>query len=270
MSISAFNIKQKPFTLKKKSIITLLILVTTCLTILLYKYVGRFNLLIYSSIAAFIILQILNFKTTYIIYVITFFLNFILFDFYIAVLFSLIILISFVVTQKFELKEFKNPLTLPILFYLLCCIPSFIYNYSVEKSVYTSLNFLAFLIVFYATTVYFNNYKKYYLPLITFLILSCINAFVVIIQVFLTHKRLFGFTGLMFVDFVHLAILIALANVLYKQGFIKFLNVIIILLLSVSSVMMQTRNAWIAFVATILTFIPYILIKSPKFGLKEK
>jgi O-antigen ligase len=126
----------------------------------------------------------------------------------------------------------------------LSVIPSF-FKYTDLFSGVLTLKLLAFFLVFMLIGAAVTDFKKIKLILNTFLFFSLANAVHLILMAVLTGRRVFGFAGIMFVDYAGIAIVISLLFFLYNKKF-RWLYFGVFLVVAVSLILTQTRNAWIS------------------------
>ncbi len=168
-----------------------------------------------------------------------------------------------------KVSELKNPLTLPILFYILTVLPSFINTSNITGSLIISLNFIAFLVIVFMLPLQLKKFKDIRFLLNVFLFFSLINALHVILIGLTTNDRFFGFAGVVFVDYVNIAIIISTIFLLVSNRANKLIHLLLLIAFSLASVLMQTRNAWLAFAITILFLIIFMFLKHKRIGLKK-
>jgi O-antigen ligase len=108
-----------------------------------------------------------------------------------------------------------------------------------------------------------TDFKKIKLIFNTFLFFSLANAVHLIVMAVLTGRRVFGFAGIMFVDYAGIAIVISLLFFLYNKKF-RWLYFGVFLVVTVSLILTQTRNAWISSGLLIFFIMVQFYIKGRK------
>jgi len=254
-----------PGSLRYKFFLTLVAILLIPVVLLLTSLVRSELALLSMAGIALVFLFVFNFNITLNFLVITFFINYLFFSWKVAVLFVPILLLSFLLTQQSIQKEdFRNSLTKYFIIYMLTCLPSFMNSAVLMGSLVLSLHFLAFLVVIYSIAIFMRKKEQisYYVNM--FLILCLINGINVLIAVALYGGRKFGFAGLMYVDYVNIAIIINLIMVVIKRKspIPKVVFLITLSIFVLVSVLMQTRSTWIAFAATFALLIMYFYKKS--------
>lgn len=265
ISINEENISNKK--LKLLFLFCLIATIPVFLVITSYKHIF---VVVLFGLFPFILLSAFNFRILLSIFVASFFVNFLLAEFKITVLLVPLIFVSFLITQnKFKIQEFKNPLTYPIIFYIITIIPSYFNCTNIPGSLLISLNFVAFLIIIYFIPVYLKGYNSIAYLLKIYLIMALLNALFVDFISLKNNERFFGFAGVVYVDYVNIAILISLIFLLFHKRSYKIVQLGLLITFLLASILMQTRNAWIALALTLFVFILFILWKYKKFGLNR-
>ncbi|MHC1739085.1 MAG: O-antigen ligase family protein [Ignavibacteriaceae bacterium] len=220
----------------------------------------------------FVLLFVFNFNITLKVLILAFFVDYLFMNFRVSVLFIPIVLISFLLTQhSFKKEDYTNPLTKYFMVYLLTCIPSAFNNIALGSSLIIATQFLAFLVLIYTLAAYIKEVSQIDTFIKMFLILSLLNAGHVIVQVAITGGRKFGFAGIMYVDYVNIAIIINLLYVVLKKEskLPKFVYLITLTIFTMVSVLMQTRNSWISIALTFGLLVVYLYNKSQLYGMNK-
>jgi len=129
---------------------------------------------------------------------------------------------------------------------------------------------LAFIMIVYTGVAAIRTKKEIMGYLILFLILNLLNSFHVLLEGLTSTKRVFGFAGVMFVDYVGIAITLNFILLLMSRGkkyriFLAFSFIIFVAALLVT----QTRNAWLSTFLCLLLLIIFIILHSKKFEMKR-
>jgi O-antigen ligase len=87
----------------------------------------------------------------------------------------------------------------------------------------------------------------------------------------MSSKRVFGFSGIMFVDYVALALVICVPLIIYQSN--RIANIILYglsLLFGVAMLLTKTRGVWVASFSAIIFILLYSLIKREKLLINKK
>lgn len=117
---------------------------------------------------------------------------------------------------------------------------------------------------------YVNNYKQIKLFMLIFLIFSLLNGLDILRKGFLLNDRDFGFAGVVYVDYVCIAMIITLVISLYKRKSNPWFYMALTAFLFVTLLMTRTRNTSISLLLTLICGLIYISINSTVFLLKKK
>lgn len=187
-------------------------------------------------------------------------------------LFSIPLLYSFLISYRSSNTESRVsiPLFLPFLFYLFSIMPSFINTSSLLMSLNFSSNLLAIAIYFFVIGKYVNSYKQ--ISFFTSLFMTCIfvNSISVVINAWQGAYRSFGFMGVVYVDFVCVALLILLTVALYKRSSNPWLYLFASFILFITLLLTKTRNTTLSLLFTLFTGIAYIFFNTDTFKLRTK
>lgn len=183
----------------------------------------------------------------------------------------ILLLISFILTYKnISLKDFRSPVIFPFLFYFVTTLPSYLNNKVPNESIIESFNLLVFFILIALTVAAHNNptqFKKY---LFAFLLMVFINGLYLVYKGIVTDTRVFGFTGVMYVDYVGIGIILVVILTLFSSATMKIFYGIITLAFVVFSLFTQTRNAFLSIILTFLLLLVYLIRHSDFFSLQKK
>lgn len=190
--------------------------------------------------------------------------------FHTSVLFSVIVMISFFVCfPDVKAKDFSNPLNKSILTFILLSMPSLYNSIQPLMSVAMFYNFIGMLVIMYVTMISMDTHKKMMNVIYFYLAGVLLNSFYVIFQAIATGKRVWGFSGIFYVDFVGLAIILSLILFIYSSGIKKIIFSLIMIISIVGLILTQTRNAWISTIVVATTFFLYLLKQSDKKFIKK-
>jgi O-antigen ligase len=115
-----------------------------------------------------------------------------------------------------------------------------------------------------------NNYTQIKDFFKIYLGLSIANGISIIYMVVATHKRIFGFSGIVYVDYVCIAMLISIVLTIFKKGSLRYIYCLISIFLFASLLFTQTRNTLISFGATFIFLIFFLFKNAESFQMKRK
>lgn len=234
------------------------------------------NLSLHISIAVclgipIIIFSLFNFRLAYVFFIISLFIDLLFLRFSAAVLFSFIIYISFLFNyDKIYLDDFNSPFTFPITIYLISIVPSFINVIKISTSIYLLYNLFAIIATVYISVATIKNLNEIKNFILVFISMVFLNSLQVIYQGITEKIRAFGFTGIMFVDYVGIAIVILFLAIIYKAKYSKFMAPILLVVFILASFLTQTRNPWITISLTTMLILIYSIRYSVRINFKKK
>ena len=214
--------------------------------------------------------SIVNFEITSAIFIISLFMDIWLQDARPSEIFAFFLIISFLFTYKFSSKEINNKLNYYFLLFALCCIPSFV-NYERAISYFSVVRLIVFFLVFLVISISSTNFEKIEKIFNLFIVMSVLNGLSVIYYALLNGKRTFGFAGIMYVDYVGIALTLCLLKILYSNRN-RLIWIIAFCIQLFALIFTQTRNAWISS-GIILSLILFQFIfsnKNKKFTIIKK
>jgi len=217
------------------------------------------------------LLFLFNFRVIYSINILLLFGSIFALQYSWAVLFVPVLIVSFIINYKnIYLKDFRNPLIFPFLFYLFLCIPSLIYTDALGDSLYKMFNLVAFVIIILLSVVSIKRVKDLKIYITVFLIGALINGIYLIFEGIMTQQRTFGFSGVMYVDYAGIAFIISLILFLLTNNFTKVVFGILVATFSAVALFHQTRGIWLVMIITASLLIIYLIIKAPHFQISKK
>ncbi|MDA0986938.1 MAG: O-antigen ligase family protein [Bacteroidetes bacterium] len=180
------------------------------------------------------------------------------------------VIISYFLTHRnITFEDYDSEIRIPFLIYLISIIPSFINVQRPFSSILMLYHLVAFFLIIIITKNYFtdeNSIKKF---IYTYLILVLANTLYLFYQTILVDKRTFGFTGIMYVDYVGIAVIITLINLIFKSGVKKIIWGILFSIFTIGLIVTQTRSSWLVTATTTLLFGIYLFINSAKFNISK-
>ncbi len=270
MEISLEKYKGALFQKKQYSILLLTLLIVPLLLVVQNYW---FDIKVFGLIFGIpiVLIFLFSYEITWWLFLIILFVNFNVLDFQLVVLFTIPLALTFFITHRHkEVIPFHNPVTLPLIIYFCAIIPSLINSINIFLSIYFMYNIVGFALLFYIIKEHINNYKEIKNALKIFLSLSLINGIIVIITSFLLHNRVFGFTGIVYVDYVCIAILISLFFAIYNKNTLRIIYFLLSIILLVSLIVTQTRNTLISLSATFIFLFFFIYKNSTALEIKKK
>ena len=201
--------------------------------------------------------SIVNFEITSAIFIISLFMDIWLQDARPSEIFALFLIISFLFTYKFSSKEINNKLNYYFLLFALCCIPSFV-NYERAISYLSIVRLIVFFLVYLVISLSSTNFEKIEKIFNVFIVMSVLNGLNIIYYALLNGKRTFGFAGVMYVDYVGIALTLCLLKILYSNRNRLIWSIAFSIQL-LALIFTQTRNAWISTgIVLVLVLFQYI------------
>lgn len=267
-----------PFPLEAKSFLSkeyrFALELTVCLSIIFAIAVslsaGNVLIVLLFPIIAVMFPLILNFNLSLLIIVLLLFVDFPII-YTTAVWFSVVLGSAFVIRHRdIEWKEFSNPLTIPIIVYGICILPSFFNSVKPFTSFLMLFNVIAFLVVMYSMVAGLHTYKQINKIAVVFFGMVLLNSFDVFRLSLQGANRPFGFTGIMFVDYSAMGICLAIAIALISRGLKRIFFLFLLLIPTVALILTQTRNTWLSAVITIVAMVFYLIIYPDIVGFSRK
>jgi O-antigen ligase len=245
--------------------------ITSVFTLIAALFGGKPAGLAAIPLFATLFLLVTSFELTLITLAMVFFVNMYVWIFSSAVWFSMVVAVAFVLTNRdFAWKDLAHPLTTSIGVYGLCVLPSFLNAANPVMSVVRLLNVAAFLVVLYLTGAGIRSRDQIRRIVAVFLALALLNGLHVIVGAVATGKRLYGFAGLMYVDYAGLAVCVTATMALLAHGFRRILLVMLSLAIAVALILTQTRSTWLATLATLFFLGGYLVLHPDVVGSTRK
>ncbi|MBA4311483.1 MAG: hypothetical protein C0417_02525 [Chlorobiaceae bacterium] len=243
---------------------------TIIFTIVVLLSAGNISAIMLFPLIAVQLALIFNFELSLLTIVVLLFANF-PFIYTSAVLFSIPLGVSFIIRHRdIEWKEFANPITIPIIVYGFCILPSFLNSVKPLTSFLMLFNVVAFLIVTYSIIAGVRTYKEINKIVAVFLVMVLLNSLDVFRLSVQGANRPFGFAGIMFVDYSALGICLAITIALISHGLKRIFFLLLSFIPTVALILTQTRNTWLSAVITIVVLIGYLIIYPNLAGFSRK
>ncbi len=233
-----------------KTVIVSSISFAVIIAIILLNYYSTLSLILFVLIPLTGLL-IFNFEIIFLLFLTLIFFDGYYYSFALSEIYSIILIISFVINYKVSVTEYKNPFLLGLILFIISIIPSIINSDKALLSGFLSLRLILFTIVLIILTVYFSDPIKQKFAIIGFLTISLINAVVLLVQSSQIGGRSFGFSGVVYVDLIGISIIITLIYFLYQDKN-KIFYLLMLFIFIIALIITQTRNAWISTALIIL------------------
>jgi O-antigen ligase len=132
------------------------------------------------------------------------------------------------------------------------------------------INLVAFVIIILLSVASIKRTKELKIYIAVFLAGAFANGIYLILEGLTTQQRAFGFSGVMYVDFVGIAFVISLILVILGSNYSQKLALTLTPVFALASIFTQTRNAWLAMFLSVLTLLFYLIKESTFFNIKRK
>lgn len=255
--------------LKNNKLLFFLALVLVLPTIVIFSLFGSNYLnIILMCASPIVVLLVFNLSLAYSLFVISLF-NLIYIGYAsLGEVVSVLVISAFLISYKFEWEALRNPLHKAFFVFIALILPSYINSFMLVTPVAVSLRLVLFLFIFTLTPVFIISYQQIEKYLSIFLLLSVLNGLHIIYLAFATGMRVFGFAGLMYVDYVGIALVISLMRLIYSKKRLLYLFTTLVLLIAL--IYTQTRNSWISSGVSIILITIQFVRKGPDLGFKKK
>lgn len=256
--------------LAKKSIVILFFLFEAIYISFLYSNAKEFYVLVF-GLAPLLTLALFEFRFLFYSLPILLFVNIHYYRFSSAEFISILVIISFLICYRnITVKDIIFPNALSIILYGFILLISTIKSVDPLLTIVFSLHYLIFvgLIV-----VFFNAANKIHQitnVINIFLTIVAFNSIHVIFLALLSGARVFGFAGIMFVDYVGIGIVISsILSLFAKNGTDRIIYLSLIFLFTIALVLTQTRTSWISTFVIMVLINVFISMKEKVFKLKQ-
>lgn len=270
MSTRSLNGMEEANSLVKKGLMLLLASVIPLIIVFLLKNGLNEKLLIPIAGVLLVFSLMASFNTVYSFFILSIFVPYASF-LHTSVYFSMLLLISFLLAYKgYAGYDLKIPLNRALLIYGLSVIPSLFNSVNVLASLGKGYNLAGMTAVLFVTYLAFKETKDIERVFNLFLAGVFVNTIYVVILGLLTGKRIFGFSGVFYVDFVGLASLYAGIRFLYAEGSKKLFHGGLLLFFIAGLIITQTRNAWLSFGLSFMLLILFLLFQRKGYYSEKK
>ncbi len=250
-----------------KLILVLFLLSTIPLTLFIDRE-GVNKTIIVFLLAPVLLIFIYSVKAAISVVILSFFIELHFYYFSISEILSIIIIIAFLVTQKFRFKDFRSNILIPFSIFICALIPSYINSSNLAMSLLLSSRLLAFFLIFTLTGTFLKKYSQFSYIINLFLFGAAVNGLFVIYEAVITGRRVFGFSGIMYVDLVSIALLISFLSFLYLKKKRMRYAILSILFLS-ALIFTQTRGIWLMAGITMALIMFQAFLQSKRIGISK-
>lgn len=232
----------------------------TTLGIFATATIGIYGVIIFVSLPILLLL-LFNFRWAFSLLIISLFVFTYVLRLSSSVIIVPYILLSFLISVKPNFNFLKSPLNISLSIFLSFLIPSYFFAENLKTSLYLSINIFAFLIIYFISVIHMNEKNSIRSFIKIFLFMSICNGIFILIQAFFTRGRLFGFTGIFYVDLVGISILLILIKIFFEKKVKLFIYLPFLLILISALFLTQTRNSvlTISLSGFVLFFLVYKL-----------
>ncbi len=178
-------------------------------------------------------------------------------------------LFSFLITHRVENEKLSHDIFKAYCIFLLAILPSYT-NPSIPNQVWLwSLRYVAYLTILVVFPLAFKTPSHIKAAIYIFVAGAFLNSITVISSAAISGSREFGFTGIVFVDLVGIAVTLCLVHFLFKKEN-RALFLSLFLFLSLALIYTQTRNSWISTMLTGVCVMLLYIVFAPKIGRQRK
>ena len=218
----------------------------------------------------FISILFFSFDTYKYFLVLSIFTNYFFFGLYISVYIAIGLLLSFLISHRnINSEVLKTPLTLPIFIYYISIIPSLFNSSNLLLSSFLMFNLHAIVILVFVIGYSMLDYKKINNIIMMFISLVAIDSIIIIVLALIKGGRLFGISGVVFVDYGAISIIPLLLYVVFSKKYYSKFFIIVALLVLAGLIFSQTRNTFISLILNALTIVIFLFFKSEKFNISK-
>lgn len=200
------------------------------------------------------------------------FINFRVLDTHIGIFYGLFyIFFALLKFRNIDSNCFKIPIFRPLILFMCIGLLSYVNNNMVKASLHSALDFFVLSGSIFVVSEYIKSVYDAYKVFLVFLFVSVLNASQIVVTSFYNTGRIFGTTGLMFVDYVNIALIITLITFMInrKNQLLRIFLIFVALLLIYSSLVMQTRNSLIVLAIVSVLFLSYIFFNTKEYNINK-
>lgn len=215
-------------------------------------------------------IALINFNASLLILYSSFFVNFyIYYTFTPATLAAGLASASFLLTHTIKTHELKNKISFALILFLLSLAPSLLKSVAPLKTIILSQQITLFGILITLLGIKFREVKYQDLFIRVFLLFAFINSLHLIGTALITGQRVFGFAGIMFVDYAGISLTVLLTMLIYSKKHRVMILIFFIVILT-ALILTQTRNAWLTTIITFILLLTSYIRNSDNLAIKTK
>ncbi len=259
---------------KKNALIKLILmsLLLSAVAVFLISQVGTlYKIIAFLVVIPVVIFSISNKNFVLVILLGGLFYNAYYLNVYVVIFIPFLLLVAILLENgKLNTHILESILFKPLLLYFFAILLSLINGSNILLSAYLTLNFISFAVIIYVFEDIVKKQKQIDLYINAFIGFTIINGIYVIITALLTNYRVFGFTGIVFVDYAALAILILIVKIISNKRTKTFLYFGPMLFIFVALIFTQSRGALATLFGTLVLLYLFVLMKSEYFSFSKK
>ena len=153
--------------------------------------------------------------------------------------------------------------------YFFTMLISLINSSNILLSLYLMINYVGMFLIIALVKNYLTTFENYRRTVKIFFSFNVLNGIVIIFLNLFTSERVFGFIGIVFVDFASLAILILIIYLMFSQGTKTLLYLSLLIFLLISLFVTQTRSSLGVLALSVLLLFGYLFFQAEIFNLKK-
>lgn len=260
-----------PHTIELRKYIPHFILLNLIFLSAIFLFGNKLYLAVLFSALPLCLVAFLNFKSVLYFLPVSLFLNFNAFGFAASEWITLLLVVSFFAVYKnIDWSDLALPIVVPFLLYYSVMMLSTIKSANMLLSLYFINHYLLFIGLMTIMSAVIVNQKTIFRLLTIYLSFVALNSIHVIIQAVFTGKRVFGFAGIMFVDYVGIGIIFsAVLSLFSTRWYYRILFLSLTLLFTIALILTQTRTIWVATFSALCVIIGFIAIRRSYFGFQS-
>lgn len=252
--------------------IQLSVLLTVSFLSSIYFIGTKIPFIVFIALLPLIFLSLYNFKLLLLILPVLLFVNINASVFSISELFVPLITLSFLMTyEDIRREDFDIPLKRYLFFYLVVLVISMVKSLHPLLSLLGINHYILFLILIFILYSTLKSTDIIIRIINIYLFVLALNTIHVIIQAVTTGKRVFGFAGIMYVDYVGIGIVISIIlTVFAKRRRKRILFGLLVLVYTIGLILTQTRTSWISTGTAVLLVFIFMATKLDYFNVNRK
>ncbi|BDQ04191.1 O-antigen ligase family protein [Ignavibacterium sp.] len=213
---------------------------------------------------------IFNFEIIKYLVVTSLFSNLFISGLYLSVYSVFILLLSFLIVHRdISTDLFRTPISKALMIYFFAILPSLFNSSKIFLSLFLMNNFFSFAILIYIVGYVITETKEIKNILTFFTTLTILDSLFIIIKSIGGNLRIFGFSGVVIVDYSALIILFFISKLFFHPENSPLKKVLLslgILLLIVAMIITQTRNSFLSLFISIVLIMLFLLFNKKTFS----